>query len=163
MQMQQGPVGTTKAVLPNWNQELEADIHCAAASDCGVLIIGPSAEAEAVTTQIHRLGRRSHEPLTVIDCGDPDCLRMLANERAGGTLWLRDVDLLSPLLQSKLLARIPDRHWRVIASSRVCPMSSLEPRLFYLLNMVSIVLGSPARGGGSEPGMHLKAGSARPS
>lgn len=144
MQMQHGPVETTNVVLANWNQDLEADIHCAVISDGGVLIIGSSDEAEAVTAQIHRLGRRSREPLTVADCGDPACLRMLADERAGGTLWLRDVDLLSPALQSKLLAGMKARHWRVIASSRECPSGTLDPRLFYLLNMVYITLGSPS-------------------
>ncbi len=163
MHMQQGPVETKNVILANWNQELEADIHCGVVSDGGVLIVGPSTEAEAVAAEIHRLGRRSRDPMTVVDCGDPDCLEMLANEQAGGTLWLRDVDQLSPLLQLKLLTGISDRHWRVIASSRECPIGTLEPRLFYLLNMVSIVLGSPAPGGGSEAGMRLKVDSARPS
>lgn len=146
MQTQLGPIETTTAVPAKWNQDLEADIRCAAISDGGVLITGSSADAEAIAAKIHRLGGRSREPFTVADCGDPDCLLMLPDEHAGGTLLLRDVDLLSPLLQSKLLARIEDRHWRVIASSRECPMGTLNPRLFYLLNMVYIIVGSPPPG-----------------
>jgi hypothetical protein len=143
MHMPRRPFQISSVVLANWNQDLEADIQCAVTSDGGVLIIGPAAEAEAITARIHRLGGRSREPLTVADCGDPDCLRSL-EARAGGTVLLRDVDLLRADLQQKVLAWISDRRSRVIASSRRSPIGTLDPRLFYLLNMVSITVAPPS-------------------
>lgn len=142
MYFQPNPVGTTKVVLGSWGPELEADIQCAVISNGGVLITGPTANAEAIAREIHRRGLRSREPFIVVDCGAPNCLRLPPVERPGGTLLLRDVDRLSPPLQSELMARIADRRWRVIASSGKCPKGTLEPRLFYHLNMVYIILGS---------------------
>jgi DNA-binding NtrC family response regulator len=150
MFMQQGPVEVTNFVFSNRSPALEADIQCAVLGHGGVLIIGPFAKAEAIAREVHRRGVRGQEPFTVVDCAAPNCLRMLSVERAGGTLLLRDVDRLSPPLQSQLLAQIADRHGRVIASSEQCPRGALEPTLFYRLNMVRITLASRSRPGRSE-------------
>jgi DNA-binding NtrC family response regulator len=150
MFMQQRPVEPTNFVFGSRSAALEADIQCAVLGHGGVLIIGPFAKAEAIAREVHRRGVRGQEPFTVVDCAAPNCLRMLSIERAGGTLLLRDVDLLSSLVQSQLLGRIADRYERVIASSEQCPRGALEPTLFYRLNMVRITLAAPSRRGRPE-------------
>lgn len=121
---------------------IDADLRCAATTNGGVLITGPRVEAEAIAFEIHHRRNASLRPFEVVDCGDPDCLRTLgrANQVTGGTVFLRNVHQLSPSLQAKLFTQISDRRRRVMAWSQECPDESLDPKLFYRLNMVHIAL-----------------------
>lgn len=130
-----------KIVWGSRSASFDVDLRCAAGSKGGVLITGPSDEAQAVAMEIHRQGD-AQQPFDVVDCADPDCLKTLdRRDRAdGGTLLLRDVDRLSPLLQAKLFAQFGDRSRRIMAQASECPKDTLEATLFYRLNTVYIDL-----------------------
>ena len=53
MHIRQSPVESATVALADWDQDLDADIQTAVMSDGGVLITGPSAEAEAIAAKIH--------------------------------------------------------------------------------------------------------------
>jgi hypothetical protein len=114
------------------------DIRLAATTRAGVMITGPLERAEAVAREIHRY---SHQfPPRIVDGADEAALGwVLSNEGHAGPLLVQNVDRLSKLSQSRLLAWTDLGH-RVICWGERVADHKLMPELFYRLNIVRIDL-----------------------
>ncbi|HEY4319640.1 MAG TPA: sigma-54 dependent transcriptional regulator [Gemmatimonadales bacterium] len=98
-------------------RELLAAIRAVAGTESPVLLSGePGTEAEAVARVVHELSGRAAGPCTVLSCsaiGERELERALSGQTRGrpgsfersdgGTLFLRDVDALTPELQQTLV------------------------------------------------------------
>jgi DNA-binding NtrC family response regulator len=128
--------------------ELEADVQCAMTNSSPVLITAPSDVASMLASRIHRHGLNRRSPFLTVDCNRISLAEQLevAFDAAGprGTVFLRDVDRLSPSLQSFLCVKIVPLGVRVIAGTSVSLLresilGTFEERLFYRLNQIHIV------------------------
>jgi DNA-binding NtrC family response regulator len=128
--------------------ELEADLQCAFTNTLPVLITAPGDVAGTLASRIHRNGLNRKAPFMTIDCARTHLPEQLeaAFESVGpkGTVFLRDVDRLSPTLQAHLHFRIVPRGVRVIAATsisllRAATLGAFSERLFYRLNQIHLV------------------------
>jgi DNA-binding NtrC family response regulator len=128
--------------------ELEADLQCALTNTLPVLITAPADVATTLASRIHRNGLNRKGQFLTIDCGRMHVAQQLeaALDSVGpkGTVFLRDVDRLSPTLQAHLHFRIVPRGVRVIAATsvsllRAATLGTFSERLFYRLNQIHLV------------------------
>jgi DNA-binding NtrC family response regulator len=128
--------------------ELEADLQCAFTNTLPVLITAPADVAATLASRIHRNGLNRKSPFLTIDCARMHVAEQLeaALDSVGpkGTVFLRDVDRLSPSLQAHLHFRIVPRGVRVIAATsvsllRAATLGTFSERLFYRLNQIHLV------------------------
>jgi two-component system nitrogen regulation response regulator GlnG len=101
-------------------QEVYRRLAAAAASGVAVLFSGPAGVGKEVLARaLHRHGARRDEPFVHIGC-----TALAADEVAGritataGTLFLDEVDALSPEAQKTLAAALPGASARIVAASR---------------------------------------------
>jgi len=133
--------------------EFEADVQCAMTNTSPVLITAPADVAAAIARRIHRNGPNRRGAFLTIDCGrthSPEQLRA-AFEAAepSGSVFLRDVDRLTPDLQSTLYSRIVPLGVRVLAGTSVSLLcaaaeGTFNEGLFYRLNQIHLVAGHTA-------------------
>lgn len=128
--------------------ELEADVQCAMTNSSPVLITAPSDVASMLASRIHRHGLNRRSPLLTVDCSRLHLAEQLevAFDAAGprGTVYLKDVDRLSPSLQNFLCFKIVPLGVRVIAGTSVSLLresilGTFDERLFYRLNQIHLV------------------------
>ena len=164
------------AVLTNEVQKLKRFAAC----DAGVLILGETGTGKEVFAQaIHYASARAARPMVAINCGAVPAELMeaelfghvkgaytnahvsrtgLVNEAEHGTLFLDDVDCLTPSAQAKLLRFLQEREYRVVGSNtlrhadvRVIAASNRDlgamarqglfrQDLFYRLNVLTLSL-----------------------
>jgi len=103
-----------------------AKAHLVAGTDSAVFITGePGTGKELLAQSIHRASARREDSFVSIDCsgldgGSPSgeaALNASLDEAAGGTILLRNVDDLSPAIQSRLARRLASADVRVLATS----------------------------------------------
>jgi DNA-binding NtrC family response regulator len=132
--------------------EFEADLHCAMTNTSPVLITAPADVATAVARRIHRNSLNRGGAFLTLDCGKtqrPEQLEALFDTAAPrGTVFLRDVDRLTPALQTLLYFRIAPLGVRIIAATSVSLLcasaqGAFDERLFYRLNQIHLVAGQP--------------------
>ncbi len=141
-----------RAPGPPIGVEFEADLQCALTNTSPVLITGPSEFAEELATRIHRYGLNGRGAFLTIDCGrthGPEQLEVIFETAAPrGTVFLRDVDRLTPALQMALYIRMAPLGVRVIAATSeslltAAAKGNFDERLFYRLNQIHL-MASPA-------------------
>jgi DNA-binding NtrC family response regulator len=153
----------------------DADLSHAVQSDACVLFTGDHETTEALARRLHALSGWRHGPFVAVDCTLPDAeprlWQLLEVEKQhapngvswptlaqSGTVFLREVGELDPILQIRLserLAAIKTRptnerrmRRRVISSSSI-PLESrvqngrFDARLFYRLNVIHMVISDP--------------------
>ena len=134
--------------------ELEADMQCAMTNSSPVLITAPADVAVTLASRIHRNGLNRKGAFLTIDCGRTHQAEQIevAFDAAGpkGTVFLRDVDRLSPALQRHLSHHILPLGVRVIAATSVSLLresilGTFDEQLFYRLNQIHLVA-APASG-----------------
>lgn len=132
--------------------EFEADVKCAFTTTSPVLITAPADVAAALASRIHRHSVNRTATFLTLDCARTSAaeqLQMAFDTAApGGTLFLRDVDRLSPALQSHLSGRIIPLGVRVMAATsssllRAVNDGGFDERLFYRLNLIHLVAPTP--------------------
>jgi two-component system nitrogen regulation response regulator GlnG len=101
-------------------QEVYRRLAAAAASSVTVLFSGPAGVGKEVLARaLHRHGARCNEPFVHVGC-----TALAADEAAGritaaaGTLFLDEVDALTPEAQTALAAALPSATARIVAASR---------------------------------------------
>lgn len=101
-------------------QEVYRRLAAAAASGVAVLFSGPAGVGKEVLARaLHRHGTRRDEPFVHVGC-----TALTADEVAGrlaaaaGTLFLDEVDALTPEAQTALAAALPGATARIVAASR---------------------------------------------
>lgn len=148
--------GVTTA--PGLDAEFEADLQCAFSSTSPVLITGPADVTAALARQIHRNSLNHKCGFLVVDCHRvtlPEQLEAAFHAVAPrGAIFLRDVDRLTPAMQTILYIRMTPLGVRVIAGSsvnllRAAAQGTFDERLFYRLNQIHLVA-TPARFEGSH-------------
>ena len=158
---------------------IREDVELAASSDANVLITGePGVGKRSIGYHIHRKGRRSHFPVVLIRCSQPEGSvqtdLITAFDRRAGTILLDDVDELTPALQRLLLQRLegqfartsrtksePRRHVRVIvdAAPRLYELvhaAGFREDLFYRLNIIHVSIPPLRERRGDIPGLVLR-------
>ncbi len=138
---------------PRLDPEFEADLQCALTNTSPVLITAPADVATAVASRIHQSSLNRKGAFLTVDCARtnlPEQLEVVFDTAApGGTVFLRDVDRLSPCLQALLYFRIAPLGVRVIAATSVSLLlastkGTFDERLFYRLNQIHLVAKQPA-------------------
>src|SRR5262245_48900693 len=103
--------------------EFEADLQCALTNTSPVLITAPADVATAVASRIHKNSLNRSGAFLTVDCGRmnlPEQLEVVFHSASPrGTVFLRDVDRLTPALQALLYFRIAPLGVRVIAATSV--------------------------------------------
>lgn len=137
--------------------EMEADVQCALSNTSPVLITAPAELAAAIARRIHRSSTNRRGPFLTIDCGRtqlPEQLMLAFEAASGGTVFLRDVDRLAPVLQAQLYSQIMPLRVRVIAGTavsllRAAAQGTFDEGLFYRLNQIHLVAPLAAESGGA--------------
>lgn len=128
--------------------EFEADVQCAMTNTSPVLITAPTDVASALARRIHRSSLNRRGAFLTLDCAGTHAPEQLsaAFEAAApsGSVFLRDVDRLSPDLQKLLYSRIVPLGVRVLAGTSVsllcaAAQGTFNEGLFYRLNQIHLV------------------------
>jgi hypothetical protein len=137
------------------SEDLDLEVLGRAAADVCILFTSTSS-ARGLAQQMHCFGGGRHLPFRMLDCTGPSLLleEQLADAlgpQGSGTVFLEDVDRLSPDLQNRLLDLLDttdDGHLtraRVMASTSE-PLfqrtleGSFNERLFYRLNTIHVIV-----------------------
>lgn len=140
-----------------------ADIQLAVASELPVLISGEPVASRAIALELGRARRPRSGPVEIVDCREAGAVAAHSlRTGAAAVLLLEEVHALSggeQLLLEQQLADVlqlpPATRVRVVASSSASLYDRVvderfRDRLFYLLNMIHIVVPPPS-GGGASP------------
>ena len=151
------------------------DVELAAATDVPVLISGPAAASRRIACELDRRSRSGSGTVDILDCRRADALDALSSrlrwpDRAAGRganiLLLEEVHALSPDDQTRLEQQLELRTLgrgpalRIVASSSV-PLfdrvvnHSFNQRLYYLLNVIHIVVPMDRRSRSTRPPQQL--------
>lgn len=129
--------------MPEW---FDLDVRCAAESTMSVLITAPPSIADAIAGLIHRRSQRSSTPMVTVECGTvvPHLEAQIRGSlKAPGTVFLRNIDALTPAMQTCVRQCLATRAARVISSSSGSLTSAVhegrfDEMLFYQLNHIHI-------------------------
>lgn len=125
--------GTWRAEIVSVNPAMEELLRNArrlADGDAPLLLSGPRGSGKALLARtLHAAGPRATRPFAILHCaadaGDDAAFAAALAEAGGGTLYIEDIGLLSPLLQARLLPLVGEiglfgggrRDVRIIAAS----------------------------------------------
>ena len=134
-------------------RRLSSGLSRAGANDATVLIEGkPGVGKTLVARLIHKNGRRSKEPIEIVNCElvEESGLEAALERAKEGTVLLEDVERLSPRCQSRLVRHLKEtgngqRTVRIIAttSARLAELTAkgaFREDLYYRLNMFPIAV-----------------------
>lgn len=148
-------------------ESLQLDLQLAAGCDVPVLLSGAARHAESLALSIHRRSTRREMPFVVVDARQrdlpPAALELLRREAGpgapadggptapGGTLFIANIEAMSPAMQGALLHFLerPERRvrrgLRVITASTAslheqAQMGRFRADLYYRLNLIHIAL-----------------------
>ncbi len=121
-------------------KEIARQIHKVAHSDFSLMIQGETGTGKSyIARMIHDLSRRSNKPFVMVDIGSiPDTLlesELFGHEKGaftgadrrktgyfeaagGGTLFIDELENISPVMQAKLLAAVEERRVRPLGSTQ---------------------------------------------
>jgi len=138
--------------------DLEADLQCAVSTTSPVLISAAPDMMDTIAARIHRQGPNRKAPFLIIDCArthHPEQLEVaFSAAEPRGTVFLRDVERLSPVLQAQLYFRIVPLGVRVIAGTGInlldaAAVGAFDERLFYRLNQIHLIASQPVNYSGT--------------
>lgn len=130
-------------------KKLFSTIKKVAKSNDNVFVMGETGTGKSLVAKaIHKNSKRRTKPFVPINCnlidGEDTSISCLLKDASHGTLYLSNIDLLSPSIQNQLLRElenIPDV--RIIASARRLSLkknagNSLIDRFYYALNFLHV-------------------------
>jgi DNA-binding NtrC family response regulator len=140
-------------------EHLAYEVICAAQAGTSVLISGERDAVTVIARRVHDL-KPVRAAFVVVDCGQDEAFlshrvaeALSARPSGGRTLFLRDVDRLTPRLQSLVASHLgrdaaragPGAAVQVIASTSVALLKrvsdgTFDEGLFYRLNTIHIVV-----------------------